>query len=142
MDLFLYFFATGDADPPASAHIEHSAGCARVRYSPTLQQQSSISAKGLNADFIIQYDVDLRDLMGEIQVRSISSFQAFKYTSLHVFHLTKMCILLNVFFSHLYIFVFPPFVRCMMATLCITLHQEGFLWYRRMLYLSLMSVDQ
>uniref|UniRef100_A0A3Q3WXJ1 Uncharacterized protein n=1 Tax=Mola mola TaxID=94237 RepID=A0A3Q3WXJ1_MOLML len=42
--------------------------CARVHYSPTLQQQNSISSKGLNADFIIQYDVDLRDLLGEVQV--------------------------------------------------------------------------
>uniref|UniRef100_A0A672IRI4 Inter-alpha-trypsin inhibitor heavy chain family member 6 n=1 Tax=Salarias fasciatus TaxID=181472 RepID=A0A672IRI4_SALFA len=42
--------------------------CARIHYSPTLQQQSSVSAKGLNADFIVQYDVDLRDLMGDVQV--------------------------------------------------------------------------
>uniref|UniRef100_A0A8D0DCH7 Inter-alpha-trypsin inhibitor heavy chain family member 6 n=1 Tax=Sander lucioperca TaxID=283035 RepID=A0A8D0DCH7_SANLU len=54
--------------PPASTHVEQSACCARVRYSPTLQQQNSISSKGLNADFIIQYDVDLKDLMGEVQV--------------------------------------------------------------------------
>uniref|UniRef100_A0A3Q2ZIE6 Inter-alpha-trypsin inhibitor heavy chain family member 6 n=1 Tax=Kryptolebias marmoratus TaxID=37003 RepID=A0A3Q2ZIE6_KRYMA len=43
-------------------------GCARIYYSPTLQQQSRISSKGLNADFIIQYDVDLSDLMGDVQV--------------------------------------------------------------------------
>uniref|UniRef100_A0A8D0A4T9 Inter-alpha-trypsin inhibitor heavy chain family member 6 n=1 Tax=Sander lucioperca TaxID=283035 RepID=A0A8D0A4T9_SANLU len=55
-------------EPPASTHVEQSACCARVRYSPTLQQQNSISSKGLNADFIIQYDVDLKDLMGEVQV--------------------------------------------------------------------------
>uniref|UniRef100_A0A3Q1JQT3 Uncharacterized protein n=1 Tax=Anabas testudineus TaxID=64144 RepID=A0A3Q1JQT3_ANATE len=55
-------------DAPASTHIERSTGCARVCYSPTLQQQSSISSKGLDADFIIQYDVDLRDPMGDIQV--------------------------------------------------------------------------
>ncbi|KAF1390014.1 hypothetical protein PFLUV_G00053660 [Perca fluviatilis] len=60
--------AQGDAEPPASTHVEQSACCARVRYSPTLQQQNSISSKGLNADFIIQYDVDLKDLMGEVQV--------------------------------------------------------------------------
>uniref|UniRef100_A0A8P4GI83 Inter-alpha-trypsin inhibitor heavy chain family member 6 n=1 Tax=Dicentrarchus labrax TaxID=13489 RepID=A0A8P4GI83_DICLA len=60
--------AQGDADAPASTHVERSASCARVHYSPSLQQQNSISSKGLNADFIIQYDVDLRDLMGEIQV--------------------------------------------------------------------------
>uniref|UniRef100_A0A8D0A1B6 Inter-alpha-trypsin inhibitor heavy chain family member 6 n=1 Tax=Sander lucioperca TaxID=283035 RepID=A0A8D0A1B6_SANLU len=57
-----------DTEPPASTHVEQSACCARVRYSPTLQQQNSISSKGLNADFIIQYDVDLKDLMGEVQV--------------------------------------------------------------------------
>ncbi|XP_023248734.1 inter-alpha-trypsin inhibitor heavy chain H6 isoform X2 [Seriola lalandi dorsalis] len=60
--------AKGDADPPPSTHVEQSAGCARVRYSPTVQQQSSVSSKGLDADFIIQYDVNLRDLIGDVQV--------------------------------------------------------------------------
>lgn len=64
------FFLTGDTDAPPSTHIEQQTCCARVRYSPTLQQQNSISSKGLNADFIIQYDVDLRDLLGEVQVWS------------------------------------------------------------------------
>uniref|UniRef100_A0A3P8RQS6 Inter-alpha-trypsin inhibitor heavy chain family member 6 n=1 Tax=Amphiprion percula TaxID=161767 RepID=A0A3P8RQS6_AMPPE len=57
-----------DTEAPSSTRVERSAGCARVNYSPTLQQQNSISPKGLNADFIIQYDVDLRDLMGDVQV--------------------------------------------------------------------------
>ncbi|XP_068186244.1 inter-alpha-trypsin inhibitor heavy chain H6 isoform X2 [Antennarius striatus] len=61
--------AQGDTDVPASTHLEQSADCARIRYSPTLQQQNSISSKGLNADFIIQYDVELRDLIGEVQVQ-------------------------------------------------------------------------
>uniref|UniRef100_A0A3Q3NDG1 Inter-alpha-trypsin inhibitor heavy chain family member 6 n=1 Tax=Labrus bergylta TaxID=56723 RepID=A0A3Q3NDG1_9LABR len=39
-----------------------------IRYSPTLQQQNGVSSKGLNVDFIVHYDVDLRDLMGEVQV--------------------------------------------------------------------------
>lgn len=60
--------ARGDADAPVSTHVEHNAGCARVRYSPSLQQQNNVSSKGLNADFIIHYDVDLRDVMGEVQV--------------------------------------------------------------------------
>uniref|UniRef100_A0A4W5QP93 Inter-alpha-trypsin inhibitor heavy chain family member 6 n=1 Tax=Hucho hucho TaxID=62062 RepID=A0A4W5QP93_9TELE len=37
-------------------------------YHPSLQQQNSASSKGLNADYIIQYDVELSDLMGDIQV--------------------------------------------------------------------------
>uniref|UniRef100_A0A665TWI6 Inter-alpha-trypsin inhibitor heavy chain family member 6 n=1 Tax=Echeneis naucrates TaxID=173247 RepID=A0A665TWI6_ECHNA len=60
--------AKGDADPPPSTHVEQSAGCARVHYSPTVQQQNSMSSQGLDADFIIQYDVNLRDLIGDVQV--------------------------------------------------------------------------
>ncbi|XP_057685426.1 inter-alpha-trypsin inhibitor heavy chain H6 [Corythoichthys intestinalis] len=60
--------ARGDAEAPASTHLEESVGCARVAYSPTFQQQMDISPKGLNADFVIQYDVNVTDLMGDIQV--------------------------------------------------------------------------
>lgn len=59
-----------DAEAPASTRVEQSACCARVHYSPTLQQQNSISPKGLHADFIIHYDVALRDHLGEVQVRT------------------------------------------------------------------------
>uniref|UniRef100_A0A669ESK3 Inter-alpha-trypsin inhibitor heavy chain family member 6 n=1 Tax=Oreochromis niloticus TaxID=8128 RepID=A0A669ESK3_ORENI len=59
---------TTNTDAPASTHVEQSPECARVRYTPTLDQQKSISSNGLNADFIIQYDVDLKDLIGDVQV--------------------------------------------------------------------------
>ncbi|XP_072224049.1 inter-alpha-trypsin inhibitor heavy chain H6 [Leuresthes tenuis] len=60
--------AQGDTNPPDSTQVEQSASCARVYYSPTVRQQNSISSKGLNADFIIQYDVNLKDLIGDVQV--------------------------------------------------------------------------
>uniref|UniRef100_A0A8C5EXH9 Inter-alpha-trypsin inhibitor heavy chain family member 6 n=1 Tax=Gouania willdenowi TaxID=441366 RepID=A0A8C5EXH9_GOUWI len=56
------------AEAPASTRTERSSTCARIHYSPSLQQQSSISLKGLNADFNVQYDVDLKDPMGDVQV--------------------------------------------------------------------------
>ncbi|MEQ2195408.1 hypothetical protein XENOCAPTIV_012351 [Xenoophorus captivus] len=52
-----------DLTHPVSTRVEQSDSCARIYYSPTLQQQNSLSSKGLNADYIIQYDVDLGDLM-------------------------------------------------------------------------------
>ena len=65
---------SGEAgDAPASTQVEQSSGCARVRFSPTLQQQSSLSPGGLDADFIVQYDVDLRDGLGDVQVRGYSN---------------------------------------------------------------------
>lgn len=64
-------FPAGETDAPVSSHVEKSATCARVQFSPTVKQQSNISSKGLNADFIIQYDVDLKDLMGDIQVSNV-----------------------------------------------------------------------
>ncbi|XP_061591156.1 inter-alpha-trypsin inhibitor heavy chain H5 isoform X2 [Cololabis saira] len=60
--------AQGETNAPASTQVKHNAGCAGVQYSPSLQQQKSISPKGLNADFVIQYDVDLKDLLGDVQV--------------------------------------------------------------------------
>uniref|UniRef100_A0A8C7JSN2 Inter-alpha-trypsin inhibitor heavy chain family member 6 n=1 Tax=Oncorhynchus kisutch TaxID=8019 RepID=A0A8C7JSN2_ONCKI len=59
---------TGESEAPASTQVQQNPLCARVHYSPSLQQQSSASSKGLNADYIIQYDVELSDLIGDIQV--------------------------------------------------------------------------
>uniref|UniRef100_A0A8B9HMT6 Inter-alpha-trypsin inhibitor heavy chain family member 6 n=1 Tax=Astyanax mexicanus TaxID=7994 RepID=A0A8B9HMT6_ASTMX len=53
---------------PSSTHVQQNPHCAHIHYSPSLQQQKSISAKGINADFVIQYDVEQNDLMGDIQV--------------------------------------------------------------------------
>lgn len=101
-------YIPGDTDAPASTHVERGASCARVRYSPTLQQQNSISSKGLDADFIIQYDVDLRDLMGEIQVRRTRLWLV-KHT--WVCHNTKTC------FWYFY-FVFSGVWWLLCALLC------------------------
>uniref|UniRef100_A0AAY4C1I8 Inter-alpha-trypsin inhibitor heavy chain family member 6 n=1 Tax=Denticeps clupeoides TaxID=299321 RepID=A0AAY4C1I8_9TELE len=57
---------TRDEVPP-STQIKQSSHCAHVHYNPSLQQQKSLSPKGLNADFIVQYDVEVRDLIGDIQ---------------------------------------------------------------------------
>ncbi|KAG1961537.1 inter-alpha-trypsin inhibitor heavy chain H6 [Pimephales promelas] len=57
-----------DAEPPPSTKVEQNPLCAHVRYTPTIQQQRNISPRGLNADFVIQYDVELKDPMGDIQV--------------------------------------------------------------------------
>uniref|UniRef100_A0AAY4C2B2 Inter-alpha-trypsin inhibitor heavy chain family member 6 n=1 Tax=Denticeps clupeoides TaxID=299321 RepID=A0AAY4C2B2_9TELE len=61
----------GDEVPP-STQIKQSSHCAHVHYNPSLQQQKSLSPKGLNADFIVQYDVEVRDLIGDIQIFLIS----------------------------------------------------------------------
>ncbi len=57
-----------DADPPPSTKVEQNLYCSHVYYTPTIKQQKNISPRGLNADFIIQYDVELKDPMGDIQV--------------------------------------------------------------------------
>nr|XP_055043683.1 inter-alpha-trypsin inhibitor heavy chain H6 isoform X3 [Misgurnus anguillicaudatus] len=57
-----------DAEPPPSTQVKQDPYCAHVRYVPSMQQQRTTSPKGLNADFIIQYDVELKDPMGDIQV--------------------------------------------------------------------------
>lgn len=62
-----------EAEAPPSTQVKQSPHCAHVHYSPTLQQQRNISPKGLSADFVIQYDVELKDPMGDIQVSALRS---------------------------------------------------------------------
>ncbi|XP_056304769.1 inter-alpha-trypsin inhibitor heavy chain H6 isoform X2 [Danio aesculapii] len=57
-----------DAEAPPATKVKQNPYCAHVRYTPSIQQQRNISPKGLSADFIIQYDVELKDPMGDIQV--------------------------------------------------------------------------
>ncbi|TRY98799.1 hypothetical protein DNTS_013107 [Danionella cerebrum] len=57
-----------DTEPPSSTKVEQNGHCACIRYSPSAQQQRNVSPKGLIADFIIQYDVELNDPLGDIQV--------------------------------------------------------------------------
>uniref|UniRef100_A0A4W4HPU9 Inter-alpha-trypsin inhibitor heavy chain family member 6 n=1 Tax=Electrophorus electricus TaxID=8005 RepID=A0A4W4HPU9_ELEEL len=57
-----------EAEVPPSTQVQQNPYCAHIHYSPTLEQQRNLSPKGLNADFVIQYDVELKDLMGDIQV--------------------------------------------------------------------------
>lgn len=62
-----------EAEAPPSTQVVQTPTSAQVRYTPTLQQQTSSSPKGLNADFVIHYDVELTDLMGDVQVRETST---------------------------------------------------------------------
>lgn len=73
-----------DADPPPSTKVEQNPYCAHVHYTPTIQQQKNISPRGLNADFIIQYDVELKDPMGDIQV----------FTLMHLIGDTRIAVVL------------------------------------------------
>ncbi|KAA0707132.1 Inter-alpha-trypsin inhibitor heavy chain H6 [Triplophysa tibetana] len=57
-----------DAEPPLSTQVQQNPHCAHVRYNPNMQHQRYVSPRGLQADFIIQYDVELKDPMGDIQV--------------------------------------------------------------------------
>ncbi|KAJ8370128.1 hypothetical protein SKAU_G00101560 [Synaphobranchus kaupii] len=59
---------SGEAEAPPSTQVVQTPRCAQVRYIPTLQQQTTSSPKGLNADFVIHYDVELTDLMGDVQI--------------------------------------------------------------------------
>lgn len=73
-----------DAEPPPSTKVEQNPHCAHVRYTPTIQQQRNISPRGLNADFVIHYDVELKDPMGDIQVFTLNHPIVSTRISLHI----------------------------------------------------------
>ncbi|XP_042540839.1 LOW QUALITY PROTEIN: inter-alpha-trypsin inhibitor heavy chain H6 [Dipodomys spectabilis] len=57
-----------EADSPPSTRIERGETCVRVTFSPTMQEQSASSSSGIMADFIVQYDVTMEDIIGDVQI--------------------------------------------------------------------------
>uniref|UniRef100_A0A8D2CTS8 Inter-alpha-trypsin inhibitor heavy chain family member 6 n=1 Tax=Sciurus vulgaris TaxID=55149 RepID=A0A8D2CTS8_SCIVU len=59
---------TSEADSPPSTRIEKGATCVRIIFCPTLQDQSAFSSSGIMADFMVQYDVVMEDIIGDVQI--------------------------------------------------------------------------
>lgn len=59
----------GQADSPPSTRVERGQTCVRVTFCPTLQEQAAFSSAGLAADFVVQYDVAMEAVVGDVQVR-------------------------------------------------------------------------
>lgn len=60
---------TGEAGPPPSTRIEKGDTCVRVTFCPTVKDQAAFSSSGIMADFVVQYDVVMEDIIGDVQVR-------------------------------------------------------------------------
>ncbi|KAF6390360.1 hypothetical protein mRhiFer1_007929 [Rhinolophus ferrumequinum] len=58
----------GEADLPPSTRIERGETCVRITFCPTLQDQSAFSSSGIMADFVVQYDVVMEDIIGDVQI--------------------------------------------------------------------------
>ncbi|XP_043830865.1 inter-alpha-trypsin inhibitor heavy chain H6 [Dromiciops gliroides] len=58
----------GEADLPTSTRIEKEETCARVTFTPTLNEQAAYSSRGIMGDFVIQYDVTMKDVIGDVQI--------------------------------------------------------------------------
>ncbi|XP_053329828.1 inter-alpha-trypsin inhibitor heavy chain H6 [Spea bombifrons] len=58
----------GDTEIPPCTEIETSTHCARITFSPSPAEQAAYSSSGITADFVIQYDVTLKDLAGDVQI--------------------------------------------------------------------------
>ncbi|KAM4819016.1 inter-alpha-trypsin inhibitor heavy chain H6 [Thomomys bottae] len=57
-----------EAASPPSTRIERGETCVRVTFSPTMQEQSASSRSGIMADFRVQYDVTMEDIIGDVQI--------------------------------------------------------------------------
>ncbi|KAG8447787.1 hypothetical protein GDO86_015046 [Hymenochirus boettgeri] len=58
----------GEANVPQSTQIEKTAHCARITFNPSPKEQTAYSRTGIAADFVINYDVTMKDLAGDVQI--------------------------------------------------------------------------
>uniref|UniRef100_A0A8C8SUW1 Inter-alpha-trypsin inhibitor heavy chain family member 6 n=1 Tax=Pelusios castaneus TaxID=367368 RepID=A0A8C8SUW1_9SAUR len=57
-----------DADVPPSTRVEKGSHCAWIVFTPTPQEQAAFSSAGIMGDFVVQYDVALPDVAGDVQI--------------------------------------------------------------------------
>ncbi|XP_038604433.1 inter-alpha-trypsin inhibitor heavy chain H6 isoform X2 [Tachyglossus aculeatus] len=58
----------GEADMPPSTKVEKGENCARIIFTPTPQEQAAYSSSGIMGDFVVQYDVSMKDIIGDVQI--------------------------------------------------------------------------
>uniref|UniRef100_A0A670K481 Inter-alpha-trypsin inhibitor heavy chain family member 6 n=1 Tax=Podarcis muralis TaxID=64176 RepID=A0A670K481_PODMU len=58
----------GDAVVPPSTRVEKGTHCAWIVFSPTPQEQAEFSSSGIMGDFVVQYDVTMPDVAGDVQI--------------------------------------------------------------------------
>ncbi|XP_053148669.1 inter-alpha-trypsin inhibitor heavy chain H6 isoform X3 [Hemicordylus capensis] len=58
----------GDADVPPSTRVEKGTHCAWIIFTPTLKEQAEFSSSGIMGDFVVQYDVAMPDVAGDVQI--------------------------------------------------------------------------
>nr|XP_056722586.1 inter-alpha-trypsin inhibitor heavy chain H6 [Euleptes europaea] len=60
----------GDSEAPPSTRVEKGTHCAWIVFTPTPQEQAAYSSAGITADFVVQYDVAMPDVAGDVQIYS------------------------------------------------------------------------
>ncbi|XP_041429103.1 inter-alpha-trypsin inhibitor heavy chain H6 [Xenopus laevis] len=58
----------GESKVPPSTQVEKGTYCTRVTYTPTPTEQAAHSRPGVTADFVLHYDVSLKDVAGDVQI--------------------------------------------------------------------------
>lgn len=64
---------TGEADSSSSTKIEKGETCVQITFCPTLQDQTAFSSSSIMADFVVQYDVVMEDIIGDVRVRELGN---------------------------------------------------------------------
>ncbi|XP_075774581.1 LOW QUALITY PROTEIN: inter-alpha-trypsin inhibitor heavy chain H6 [Pelodiscus sinensis] len=58
----------GAAGAPPSTRVEKGSHCAWVVFRPSPQEQAAFSSSGILGDFVVQYDVAMPDVAGDVQI--------------------------------------------------------------------------
>lgn len=68
---YVYILHADDAGPPPSTVINQNETFAKVIFKPSVVQQARIAQNGVLGDFIVRYDVNREQNIGDVQVRGL-----------------------------------------------------------------------
>ena len=68
---YVSILPTDDSGPPPSTVINQNETFAKVVFKPSVVQQAKIAQNGILGDFIVRYDVNREQSIGDIQVTGL-----------------------------------------------------------------------
>ena len=75
----------GDVGPPPSTLINQNETFAKVIFKPTVVQQAKIAQNGILGDFIVRYDVEREQNIGDIQVTIPTMPELYPLSSIQIY---------------------------------------------------------
>lgn len=74
LPLFTSCSAPGKVGPPVSTVVKQNESICKISFTPNIAQQAKIATNGMLGEFVVRFDVERENGIGDIQVHILTIF--------------------------------------------------------------------